>query len=405
MIVKDKFVELTTRTYPHGTEKELYHLLPDFLETDEFGNRYFQIGEEPSTMFTSHLDTVHRDNVPITHVMDGDFIKTDGKTILGADDKAGVVVMLYMMEQKVPGLYYFFLGEEVGCVGSKKLSDYYKNKKKPEYVKKVVSFDRRGTDSVITFQSGRRCCSEDFGNALSAALNDASKKVEDNDTVFNYKTDNGGVYTDSAEFVSIYGECTNISVGYYSEHSHNERQNIKHLDKLAKTCAQLDWEALPVKRDPTTTERKYANNYNSGGNYNRSDDYEQFEDYYSGTKRTRTVQPKDEKIQFVDFDYGKYVSTVTKEKSTGKIKSVDFAIERLNAEKELIVELFQHLCIKYRELTWGGDKLIIWYEETTDKKEVTRAELSEFIEELDFWETLVKEQKELELFDQPTWMF
>jgi hypothetical protein len=405
MIVKDKFVELTTRTYPHGTEKELFQFLPDFLETDAFGNRYYQIGETPSTMFTSHLDTVHRDNVAVTHVFDGDFIKTDGKSILGADDKAGVTVMLYMIEHKIPGLYYFFLGEEVGCVGSKKLSDYYKNKEKPEYIKKVVAFDRRGTDSIITFQGGQRCCSEDFGNALSSALNEASKKVEDNDTIFNYKTDPTGVYTDSAQFIPIYAECTNVSVGYYSEHQHTERQNIKHLDKLAKACVHVDWEALPVKRDPTTVERKYANSYSSSS-YNRRDDHEQYEEFYNGNSRTRfNNQPKDEKIQFIDYDFGKYISTVTKEKSTGKIKSVDFALERLKAEKELIAEFFKNLEVKHRDLNWGGDKLIIWYDDITDKKEVSRADLLEFIPELNFWVELAEKQKELELFDEPTWMF
>ena len=40
------------------------------------------------------------------------------KTILGADDKAGMVILLYMIEKKIPGLYYFFIGEEVGCIGS-----------------------------------------------------------------------------------------------------------------------------------------------------------------------------------------------------------------------------------------------------------------------------------------------
>lgn len=402
MIVKDKFVELTMRTYPHGTEKELFHLLPDCLETDEFGNRYVQIGDEPTTMFTSHLDTV-RENTTVTHVMDGDFIKTDGKSILGADDKAGVTVMLYMIEHKVPGLYYFFLGEEVGCVGSKKLSDYYQKKQKPEYIKKVVAFDRRGTDSIITFQGGARCCSEDFGNALAAALNEASKKVEDNDTVFNYKTDNTGVYTDSAQFMPIYPECTNVSVGYYSEHHNTERQNIKHLDNLAKACVHVDWEALPVKRDPKVVERKYSN-YSSG--YNRRDDREQYEDYYGyGYQKPRQSAPKDEKIQFIDEQFGKYVSTITREKSTGKIKSVDFAVDRLNAEKELITELFTHLNVKYRTITWTGDKLILWYEETTDKKEVSRADLLEFLPELNFWEELVKQQKEVEMFDEQTWMF
>ena len=39
MNIEQKFVELTSRTYPHGTEQDLFHLLPKELETDEFGNK------------------------------------------------------------------------------------------------------------------------------------------------------------------------------------------------------------------------------------------------------------------------------------------------------------------------------------------------------------------------------
>jgi hypothetical protein len=31
-----------------------------------------------------------------------------------------------MIENKIPGLYYFFLGEEVGCVGSRKVAGVQK---------------------------------------------------------------------------------------------------------------------------------------------------------------------------------------------------------------------------------------------------------------------------------------
>jgi di/tripeptidase len=79
-------------------------------------------------MFTCHLDTVYTDlyygiyEVDIKHVIDGDFIKTNEYTNLGADDKAGMVIMLNMINEKVPGLYYFFQGEETGRIGSSKLS-------------------------------------------------------------------------------------------------------------------------------------------------------------------------------------------------------------------------------------------------------------------------------------------
>ena len=128
MDIKETFLKLTSRTYPHGTESEVMHLLPQELDTDEFGNRFIQIGSS-TCMFTSHLDTATSANTTIDHVIDGDIIKTDGFTILGADDKAGVTIMLNMIENKVPGLYYFFLGEEVGCVGSKKLSGKFATNK------------------------------------------------------------------------------------------------------------------------------------------------------------------------------------------------------------------------------------------------------------------------------------
>jgi len=47
--------------------------------------------------------------------------------------------------------------------------------------------------------------------------------------------DDGGVYTDSAEFVDIIEECTNLSVGYFSEHTTSEKQDIDFLELLDKT--------------------------------------------------------------------------------------------------------------------------------------------------------------------------
>jgi hypothetical protein len=64
-----------------------------------------------------HLDTVSREHTKVNHVINGNMISTDGTTTLGADDKAGVSVLIWMMKHNIPGLYYFFIGE-VGCIGS-----------------------------------------------------------------------------------------------------------------------------------------------------------------------------------------------------------------------------------------------------------------------------------------------
>ena len=402
--IKNKFLELTKRTYPHGTEDELFDILPNNLKTDEFGNKYIQIGET-STMFTSHLDTATATETIVNHVIEGDMIKTDGTSILGADDKAGVTIMLYMIENNIPGLYYFFLGEEVGCVGSRKLSDKFKTEK-IDYITKVISFDRRDLDSVITYQASSRCCSDKFGEALAEQLNICSKQIYDNNMEFNYKIDPTGIYTDSAQFTSIYPECTNISVGYYSEHTHTERQNIKHLDKLAKTCCLVDWESLPIERDYTKKEyRSYSNyGYSNYGysNYNDSDDW----DEYYGNSYSNRNKPKEEKKYFLDKAFGTaWSSCVTTENGTNKVKSVDFSSYRIDFEKELIIELFLYLDVIYKSVTWTGEKAIIIYDGSHNFTELSRNELSEFLPELNFWEFEVERQRNEDLFDDISWIY
>jgi hypothetical protein len=250
--VPEVFLKLTSKTYPHGHEHVIAEemlklgLFPEETVRDVHGNYFLKIGES-KTIFASHLDTVSKTFTKVTHKFDGDFIRTDGKTTLGADDKAGVTIMTWMIQNKIPGLYYFFIGEEVGCIGSGLTAKYYNFDFKENEYERIISFDRRGTDSVITHQSWSRCCSDVFANALCKEFNKSG---------LSYKTDDGGVYTDSAEFVDLISECTNVSVGYYKEHSTSEHQDIKHLVKLADACLKVDWESLPTKRDKKSYEAK-----------------------------------------------------------------------------------------------------------------------------------------------------
>lgn len=248
--ILNTFLKLTSMTCPYGHEDALVRemtssgVFPKVFQKDRHGNYFTQIGDS-RTIFASHLDTVSKSREKVTHKFEGDFIKTAGNTTLGADDKAGVTVMLWMMLHNVPGLYYFFIGEEVGCIGSgKAAASIFDFKGKYD---RIISFDRRGTDSVITHQSWSRCCSDSFGDALAAELNKSG---------LSYKKDDGGVYTDSAEFVDIIPECTNVSVGYYKEHTFDERQDIKHLESLAEACLRVDWESLPTERDPSKSDYK-----------------------------------------------------------------------------------------------------------------------------------------------------
>jgi hypothetical protein len=241
---RSTFLSMVTKTYPHGHEEEVLQFLPK-LSKDEYGNYYTIIGSnKPTTMFTSHLDTADREQ-KVTSLYskeddNGDeIIYTDGSTILGADDKSGVTVMLYMMDKGVQGLYYFFVGEERGGIGSNKVSADYDSIEYLKDIKRCVSFDRRKTISVITQQLGRVCCSNEFGTALCKEYGKSG---------INFSLDPTGIYTDSASFIDDIPECTNISVGYENEHTGRELQNMTFLTKLCEASVKVDWNSLPTAR-------------------------------------------------------------------------------------------------------------------------------------------------------------
>jgi len=386
MSIKERFLSLTSQTYPHGKEHELFDKLPQNLEIDEFGNLFIKLGDS-DVMFTSHLDTATSAYTKVNHVIEGNIIKTDGTSILGADDKAGVTIMFHMIENGVPGLYYFFLGEEVGCIGSKKLAESHRTEKLP-YINKVISFDRRGTDSIITFQASSRCCSDKFGEELAKQLNL-------NDETFKYKIDPTGIYTDSAQFVKIYPECTNISVGYYSEHTYSERQDIEHLTKLAEACLKVDWSNLPVERDPSKTE------YTSYGSYGRwrwdDDDY----DYIRPKTKSTSTQSSNksyipsssltEKINFWDEEY-RYISSIEIKKSTGEIVSINLSQDRLLTEREIIYDFLEELDIRYETMLWDGKSLRMTFKDRDDVI-CTRGEMEEYLDELDITDMINDEEE------------
>lgn len=264
----DMFLSLTEYTCPNGFEEEMYDtMLRDLGWTkDGDGNYYFLTSTTSTTVFTAHLDTAdyaipHKVNHmfredPTTHSI---FARTDGSSILGADDKAGVAILLKMAHvHKVPGLYMLFVGEECGGIGSMAAAKTLKEAFYKTY-KRIVSFDRRGYDSVITHQSGGRSASQVFATELSERLNTAGKSVG---WAFRYAPDSGGTFTDSASFMEGIPECTNISVGYSGAHMKNEEQDLSFLDALSDAVALVDWETLPTERDPSVRE---VYRYNTGG--------------------------------------------------------------------------------------------------------------------------------------------
>lgn len=201
---------------------------------------------DSKTIFCAHLDTVHHDektpNPVIYDEVKKRAFKIDG-TCLGADCGAGVWITLKMAEARVPGTYVWTLGEERGGIGARWLADNAE-----EFLQefdRAIAFDRQGTTSVITHQGWNgRCCSDEFAEALAASM-----------TTLPFSPDATGVYTDTAEWVNIIPECTNLSIGYDKQHSGDETLNVAFLEILLLQCIILDWESLPTRRDPLAVEK------------------------------------------------------------------------------------------------------------------------------------------------------
>lgn len=191
----------------------------------------------PEIMFTAHHDTVHsqsgKQNVMIDKTLGHIFSNSD---CLGADCTTGVWLILEMIKAGVPGAYVVFGGEEIGCQGSTAFVN-----DPPEWldnIKYCISFDRYGTKSVITHQMGMRTASDKFAESFARAVN------------MDLVADDGGSYTDSNEFAGIVSECTNISVGYYHQHTKNEYQDLFFAEYLRKKLINADWSLLEYHRDP-----------------------------------------------------------------------------------------------------------------------------------------------------------
>lgn len=220
----------------------------EFVKSDEAGLLYC-VGKTPNTMFISHMDMVDsqaykyagKEVSTILHHNDLNIWRNADGNNMGADDKAGIVVLLGLMHADVQGYYLFTRGEESGGIGAKFFVADEKNDKIIDSLEKVISFDRRGTQSIITAQGGSRCCSDEFAIHLAKLLRGYG--------MF-HLPDPTGSYTCSKEFIYRVPECTNVSVGYMNEHRGSETLDMDYLLALIDSCCKIKWQDIPAYKGP-----------------------------------------------------------------------------------------------------------------------------------------------------------
>jgi hypothetical protein len=266
-----EFASMLTYCRPHGSKAErkfiAKYLIPLGVMYDKFGNYYKQIGDNPSVLWSSHTDTVHttagsQKIIYWPNKFTGDiFFGVDQPKVgekgakrsscMGADDTCGIWLMIQMIKANVPGLYIFHRAEEIGGKGSGYIAE--KNKDALKGIRFAIAFDRRGEKSVITYQRSKRCCSDEFAKSLAEQLG------------MGHTCDTTGSFTDTASYVDLVAECTNISVGYDGAHTSSEDTNVDYLFRLRDALLKLDISKLVEKRKPgenTSLPYTYQGNYN-----------------------------------------------------------------------------------------------------------------------------------------------
>ena len=265
----------TGSAYGKGPIKEDL-MMPFFDELDvdkgrdAVGNVIINVGtagKDHNIIFSSHLDTMQnpRDgeiielsmikNVPSDTYgivfANKSGINANGEnycepSVLGADDKLGVYAMITMIKAEVPGRYIFHVGEECGGVGSSHILLHSPNTFKD--INHAVAFDRMYYSDVITRQSTGECCSQEFAKALCDALNlEIPPRVQ-------FSPSNKGMFTDTAHYVGNVSECTNVSVGYFNQHTVNEHfDGYWFMEMFMPALMNVQWDKLPAVREKTVS--------------------------------------------------------------------------------------------------------------------------------------------------------
>ncbi len=86
-------------------------------------------GDGPTIMFSAHMDTVGPVGEGVRPQIEGDIVKSDGTTILGSDDKAGIAAILELYTVLVENgvspsgdiVAAFTISEEIGLLGAKNI--------------------------------------------------------------------------------------------------------------------------------------------------------------------------------------------------------------------------------------------------------------------------------------------
>ena len=235
---------------------------------DAHGNLFVTKGEAESyPCLCAHMDQVQ-------HLHPTDFVCIEDQGVIfgyspkqhkqcgiGADDKNGIFIALQCLEHYDVLKCAFFVGEEIGCVGSHAADiEFFAD------CRFCAQIDRRGNSDMVTSISFGSICSEEFAKAADCET-------------YGYAVSTG-LMTD-VEALRCNGvtvSCINMSCGYYEPHTDHEFTVVEDVKKchvfvchLIEHCTSV----YPHKEDDYEYygSRDEWNDYSSYYSYDECLDY------------------------------------------------------------------------------------------------------------------------------------
>lgn len=200
--------------------KELHPYI-DHISVDGAGNLLAiqKFGPGPTILLNAHLDTV-LEIEPNRTVLKNEHIWTSSQGILGADDRAGINVVLSsaktLTKKQFNGTikYIFTVKEEIGLLGASAVHESFLWDVDMAFV-----VDRKNTsDIVISNSYGTPFCSKEHARSLERIA-----KLEE---FGQWKSTPGGS-SDTAVWASHGIQSVNLSAGYNFEHTEREQLNVE----------------------------------------------------------------------------------------------------------------------------------------------------------------------------------
>lgn len=264
---------------PSRDEKDMFSFIKEWMGQHGIECQVYNWGitatkglSETYPCIVAHMDEVHDRHVGkrIFETENGllfgyDIVKGE-QCGIGADDKNGIWVALKMLERLDAVKVAFFIGEEIGCIGSKQCDLGFFDD-----CRYVIQCDRRNGGDFIT-DAGVELCSKAF-------IRDCNIER------FGYHEEHG-LMTDVLELKErgLKVSAVNLSCGYYNPHTAEELTVFSQLENCLEFVEWICTNLTEVYEHEAP--RRFYGRYGGGYGYGLDDWYydpnDPYEDDYYG---------------------------------------------------------------------------------------------------------------------------